>query len=184
MKLSKKTIIISSIIIISLVVLISVMIMARGKINKPENLLKELKNSVDLQIKGFVYTEVGDGKAKWEVKAETATYDKKQNLVVLELVKIKLMTSDGRVYLMKADKGRIITDEKNVEINGNVVISSNDGDRFSTDYIKYNNNEKKFYTDAPVIMENKKMKMTGNGLTIFMKKGELNIPSMVRARIN
>lgn len=185
MKLSKKTIIISSITIVSLVVFVAVLFIVRTNVNnKPKTLLKALQNSVDLQIKGFVYTEVGDAKAKLEVKAETATYDKGQNIAVLELVRIKLITSDGRVFVMKADNGRIITDKKNVEINGNVVITSNDGDRFATDYLKYSDAEKKFYTDAPVIMENKRMKITGKGLTIFMKKGELNIPSMVRARIN
>ena len=74
-------------------------------------------------------------KSKWEVKAETAIYDKKQNLAVLELVQIKLITSDGKVFTMNADKGRIMTDKKTIEIKGNVVITSDDGDRFSTDYL-------------------------------------------------
>jgi hypothetical protein len=33
-------------------------------------------------------------------------------------------------------------------------------------------------------MENKRMKITGQGLSLFMNKGELNIPSMVKAKIN
>jgi LPS export ABC transporter protein LptC len=184
MKLSKKTIIISSIATISLVFLIVLLVMVRVNANKPKTLLKALQDSVDLQIKGFVYTEVGKAKAKWEVKAETATYDKKQNLAVLKLVKIKLITSDGKVFTMNADKGSIMTDKKTIEINGNVFITSDDGDRFSTDYIKYSDTEKKIYTDAPVSMKNKHMEITGKGLTIFMNKGELNITSMVKAIIN
>ena len=77
-----------------------------------------------------------------------------------------------------------MTDKKTIEINGNVVITSDDGDRFSTDYIKYDDAEKKFYTEAPVTMKNKQMKITGKGLVIYMNKGELNIPSMVKAIIN
>jgi LPS export ABC transporter protein LptC len=147
-------------------------------------LLKALQNSVDLQIKGFVYTEVGEANAKWEVKAETATYNKKQNLAVFDKVQIKLTTSDGKVFVMVADKGRMLIKEKNIEIKGNVVINSENGDKFSTDYLNYNDTEKKFYTDAPVTMENKRMKITGRGLALFMNKGELNIPSMVKAKIN
>jgi lipopolysaccharide export system protein LptC len=65
-----------------------------------------------------------------------------------------------------------------------VVITSDTGDKFSTDHLSYNDAEKKFYTDASVTMENKRMKITGQGLSLFMNKGELNIPSMVKAKIN
>ena len=184
MKLSRKTIIISSVVIVSLLVLIAIAAIVRVNVNKPKNLLKVLQESVDLQIKGFVYTEVGEANIKWEVKAEIATYDKKQNLAVLEMVKIKLTTANGKVYEMSADKGQMLTKKKSIEIKGNVIITSDNGDKFSTDHLNYNDAEKKFYTDAPVTMENRRMKITGKGLTLFMNKGELNIPSMVKARIN
>jgi LPS export ABC transporter protein LptC len=183
MKLSKKTIIISSIIIVSIVLLIAVAAIIKINIGKPK-LLKKLQDGIDLQIKGFVYTEVGEANAKWEVKAENATYNKKQNLAVFDRVQIKLTTSDSKVFVMTADKGQMFTDKKNVEIKDNVVIISDTGDRFSTDHLSYNDAEKKFYTDAPVTMENRRMKITGQGLTIFMNKGELSIPSMVKAKIN
>ncbi|MCE5212827.1 MAG: LPS export ABC transporter periplasmic protein LptC [Deltaproteobacteria bacterium] len=184
MKLNKKTIIISSIIVASIVLLIAVAAIIKINVNKPKNLLKELQNSVDLQIKGFVYTEVGENNAKYEVKAETATYDKKQNLAVLDKIQITLTTSEGKIYVIKADQGQMLTDKKNIEIKGHVVIHSEEGYVFTTDYLKYNDAEKKFYTDAPVAMEGKKMKITGKGLTLFMNKNELKIPSRVRATIN
>lgn len=185
MKLNGKTIIISLIIVVS----IALLIIGAGKIkakanNKPSNLLASLQDNVDLQIKGFVYTEVGKAKAKWEVKAESATYDKKQNLAVMDKVQIRLTTSDGKVFTMSADKGRIQTEKKNIEIDKNVVIVSDNGDKFFTDHISYSDAEKKIYTDAPVTMENRRMKMTGRGLILFMDKGELSIPSSIKARIN
>jgi LPS export ABC transporter protein LptC len=184
MKLSRKTIIISLIIVVSIALLIFAATKINSKLNKPKNLLKVLQDSVDLEIKGFVYTEVGKSNAKWEIKAETATYDKKENLAVMNMVKIKLTTTDGKVFTMSADKGNIQTEKKNIEIEKNVVIVSDTGDKFFTDHLSYSDTEKKFYTDAPVTMENKRMKLTGKGLTIFMNKGELNIPSMVKAKIN
>lgn len=155
------------------------------KINetKFKNLVKILPDNVDLQMKGFVYTEVGEGNSQWEVKAKTATYYKKQNLALFDQVQIKLTMSDGKVYLMTGDKGQMLTDKKDVEIKGNVVITSDAGDKFSTDYLKFNDAEKKFYTDAPVIMENKRMKIKGVGLTLFINNGQLNLSSMVKAKI-
>jgi LPS export ABC transporter protein LptC len=166
-----------------MVAVITAVVTVKFNGKKPGNLLKALPD-VDLQIKGFTYTEVGEANAKWEVKAETATYNKKQNLAVFDRVQIKLTTSDSKVFVMSADKGQMLTDKKNIEIKGNVVIISDTGDKFSTDHLNYNNAEKKFYTDAPVTMENKRMKITGVGLTLFMNTGELNLSSMVKAKIN
>ena len=182
--MNKKKIIISSIAVIFLLVLIAFIVMVKVSINKPQNILKTLQDGVDLEIKGFVYTEVGEANTKWEVKAETATYDKKQNLAILDKVQIRLTTADGKVFEMIADKGQIQTEKKDIEIKGNVVINSDSGDRFSTDYIHYSDAQKKFYTDAPVTMENQRMKITGKGMALFMNKGELNIPSSVKATIN
>ncbi|PKN70500.1 MAG: LPS export ABC transporter periplasmic protein LptC [Deltaproteobacteria bacterium HGW-Deltaproteobacteria-12] len=184
MKLSKKKVILT---------LIGIILLAAASIagyvihkisDKPKNILKILPDHVDLQIKDFVYTEVGEANSKWEVKAQTAQFDKKQNLAVFDHVQIILTTAEKKVYVMKGDKGQMLTDKKDIEIKGNVAIVSDSGDRFTTDYLKYSDAEKKFYTDAPVVMENKRMKISGTGLALYMNTGELNLLSAVKARIN
>lgn len=183
MKLSKKTIIISSIIIVFVAVVIAVGAIVKIKQTKSIDLLKALPEQIDLQIKGFVYTEVGEGDSQWEMKADTATYYRKQNLALFDRVRIKLNMPDGKSFLMTGDKGQMFTDKKDVEIKGNVVITSDAGDKFYTDYLNYSDAEKKFYTNAPVSMENKRMKIKGVGLTLFINKGQLNLSSMVKAKI-
>ena len=184
MKLTKKKIFIlsASIIILAAVVTVVVVLMNIGI--KPKNVLKILPDHVDLQIKDFVYTEVGEANSKWEVNAKTAQYYKKQNLALFDQVQIKLTTAENKVYLMTGDKGQMLTDKKDIEIKGNVVITSDSGDRVTTDTLKYSDAEKKFYTDDRVTMENKRMKIKGTGLTLFMNTGELNLSSSVNARIN
>lgn len=172
------------IVTVFLVVLLAVFLIFRDSIHKPRTLLKTLQDNMDLQIKGFVYTEVGESKGKWEVKAESASYDKKQNLAVLDQVRVTVVTADDKKYEMKADQGRIFTDKKNMNISGNVVITSDDGDKFFTEYVRYSDEERKFFTDAPVRMEGRRISITGQGLAIFLNSGELNIPSMVKANIH
>ena len=74
--------------------------------------------------------------------------------------------------------------KKDIQIKGNVVIISDKGDRLSTNYLNFNDAEKKVYTYAPVTIENKKMKIKGTGLTLYIKTGELNLSSLVKAKIN
>jgi len=181
MKLNKKATIISAVIIVALIAVVGTLI--KNSSVRPKNVLKILPDHIDLQIKDFVYTEVGEANSKWEVKADTAQYIKKQNLAIFDKVRAKLTTADGKIYNMTGDKGQMLTEKKDVEIRGNVVIVSGSGDRFSTDYLKYSDAEKKLYTDAPVVMENKRMKLKGVGLTIYMNTGELNLSSLVKARI-
>ncbi|HNY48992.1 MAG TPA: LPS export ABC transporter periplasmic protein LptC [Smithella sp.] len=182
MKLKRKTIILSSL-ILCLTVIIAGFIIQSG-LHKQKIITKALQDSVDLKIKGFAFTEVGATKTKWEVQAETATYDKKQNLAVLEVVQIKLTTSDGKVFVMNADQGVIATDKKFIEIKGHVTLVSDNGYRFYTDYLNYRDAEKKIFTDAPITMENRNIKVTGKGLRLHVDKGEMNIPSAVKATIS
>lgn len=184
MKLSQKTKIISIVLIIFVVITAAALVIKSNIYDKPQNIIKILPDHVDLQIKDFIYTEVGETNSKWEVKADTAKYIKKENLAVFERVKIKLTTSDGKVFIMTGNKGQMNTEKKDLQIKGNVVIVTDKGERFTTDYLNYSDAGKKAYTDAPVTMENKKMKIRGTGLTLYINTGELNLSSMVKVKIN
>ncbi|HNQ18002.1 MAG TPA: LPS export ABC transporter periplasmic protein LptC [Smithellaceae bacterium] len=182
MKLSKKTRIIFSV-AVALVMLMTIAAILSMNRLKPKNHLKISREQVDLEIQGFVFTEVGKNNSKWEVKADSATFQKKQNLAVFEHVRVTLNAADGKVYVMTADKGEMLTDKKDFKVNGNVVITSNEGDKFTTDYLNYSDKQKKFYTDAPVTMENNRIKIKGTGLELFTNTGRLNLSSMVKAKI-
>ena len=181
-KLNKKAKIIAALVFALVIALVVTAIIGISR-GKPENILKALPEQADLEIKGFVFTEVSESGSRWEVRADNATYQTKENLAVFDNVRIKLDTNDGKVYTMTADGGQMLTDRKDIEIKGNVVITSNTGEKFTTDYLNYSDEQKKFYTDAPVTMESERMTIKGTGLTLFVKKGELNLNSMVKAEI-
>ena len=184
MKLSKKAKVISIILIVS--VLAAAVIFAIVQVNggKKANIIKILPNEADVRIQDFVFTEVGQDNIRWEVKAKSAQYQKKENLALFDQVQIKLTMKDGRIFTMKGDKGEMQTEKKDVEIKGHVVITSNEGDQFTTDYLRYSDAQKRIHTDAPVSMVSKRIKMRGVGLSIFMNRGELTVSSGVKAEIN
>ncbi len=150
---------------------------------KKENLVKILPDEADVRIADFFYTEVGKDDLRWEVKAKTAQYQKKQNLALFDQVQMKLITQKGKTFVMTGDKGEMRTDTKDVEIRGRVVVTADTGEKFSTDVLRYNDARKKIYTDAPVLMETSRMKIQGVGLSILMDKGELALASGVKAKI-
>ena len=184
MKITKTTKITAVAIIIAIVAAGAIFTIIKYHGGKKANIIKILPDEADVRIQDFIFTEVGQKNTKWEVRAKTAQYQKKINLAVFEHVQITLTTKEGKVFVMTGDEGRMQTETKDVELKGHVVGTSDTGDRFLTDYLFYNDTQKKVYTDAPVTMDGKKMKIQGVGLSIYIDKGELLLASHVKAKIN
>jgi LPS export ABC transporter protein LptC len=179
MKTKRKTVIIVSI----LTVIASVAaVLAIGLLRSPEKaLLKMMSDRVDLQVKNVHYTEVGDSGMTWEISADTARYQKKENLAFFEKVTVRLVMKDGRVFVMKGDRGRFNTQSRDMEIEGNVGIVSENGDRFATDRLTYRDAEKRVETDRPVVMENGSVRISGVGMIFSLDEKKVTLLSKVRA---
>jgi LPS export ABC transporter protein LptC len=179
MKTKRKTVLIVAI----LTVILSVTaILAIGLRRAPEKaLLKIMSDGVDLQVKNVRYTEVGDSGMTWEITADTARYQKKENLALFEKVKVRLVMKDGRVVVMNGDRGRLNTQSRDMEIEGNVDIVSENGDRFATDRLLYRNAERRIETDRPVVMENGSVRISGVGMILTMDEKKVTLLSQVRA---
>jgi LPS export ABC transporter protein LptC len=179
MKTKRKTVLIVAI----LTVILSVTaILAIGLRRAPEKaLLKIMSDGVDLQVKNVRYTEVGDSGMTWEITADTARYRKMENLALFEKVKVRLVMKDGRVFVMNGDRGRLNTQSRDMEIEGNVDIVSENGDRISTDRLLYRNAERRIETDRPVVMENGSVRISGVGMILTLDEKKVTLLSQVRA---
>lgn len=166
-----------------LVLSVFVALRAVNERKAPQKLLKVMAENIDLQVKNVVYTDVGQSGEKWEIKADTVQYLRKENLALFEKIRVRMLTADGKSFILTGDKGRFQTERKDIEIVGNVEGTSDRGERFTTDKLNYNNAEGKIYTDSAVTMESGQLKIKGTGLTVNMKSGELNLVSRVKAEI-
>lgn len=145
--------------------------------------LKVIDDQVDLYIKDVHYTEVGDSGNRLEINADTATFLKKENQARFERVRMKLILPDGKTYELSADRGRLRTDQKDVELEGNVVILSNRGDRFTTDRLFYVDGEKKIHTPDAVALTNPRFDVQGRGMTLLLKSEHVALTGPVKARV-
>jgi len=146
-------------------------------------LLKIMSDRVDLQVRDVRYTEVGDSGMKWEITADTARYQKKENLALFDRLAVKLIMKDGKTFVMTGDHGRLNTESKDMEIEGNVAIVSENGDRFATDRLRYRNADKVVETDRPVVMENEQVRVNGVGMVVSLEGKRVSILSQVQARL-
>jgi len=173
----------TTLIVVILAVILSVsVILALGLLSSPEKtLLKIMSDRVDLQVKNVRFTEVGASGMKWEITADTARYRKQENLALFEKVKVRLITKDGRVFVMNGDRGRLNTQSREVEIEGNVSVISDSGDHISTDRLLYRDAGKRIETDRPVMMGNKGIRISGVGMILNLDEKKVSLLSQVRA---
>jgi LPS export ABC transporter protein LptC len=179
MKKAKKKVIIA----LALMLVLSLAALLTIGIRKgPENtLLKIMSDRVDIQVRNARYTEVGDSGMKWEITADTARYQKKDNLAFFDKLTARMVMKDGRTFLLTGDRGRFNTDSRDMEIEGNVSISSENGDSFTTDRLRYRNVDKQIDTDREVVMKNKSMRVSGVGMIFSLSGKKVTILSQVRA---
>ena len=143
--------------------------------------LKITSDRVDLQVRKVRFTEVGDSDMTLEITAEVARYQKKEKLAFFEKPTVKLLLKDGRTFTMSGDRGRFNTDSKDIEIEGHVGIVSGNGDRFATDRLRYVNAGKLIESEGSVVMENKRIRVSGVGMTLSLEEKKVALLSQVRA---
>ena len=179
MKTKRKTLLIIA--ILAVILSLAVVLLIGLRMAPEKAFLKIMADKVDLQIKNVRYTEVGDSGIKWEITADTARYLKKENLALFENVTVRLVMKDGQTCVMNGDQGRLDTQSRNMEIDGNVGIVSGNGDRFATDHLRYRNGARRIETDQPVAMENGNVRISGVGMIFHLDESKLTMLSQIRA---
>jgi LPS export ABC transporter protein LptC len=179
----KRSRVVIIILIVSVIGAAAVIFFPEGSKSSKTKLLNILSDKVDLQVRDVLYTDVGASGVKWEVKADSAKYLKNENLVIFDRIRVKLITSDGRVLVMTGDKGKSNTETKDMEVSGNAEIISEKGDRLTTDILKYSGREQRIYTDSAVKLENPRMQVKGVGMSISLVDKDFALLSKVKADI-
>lgn len=177
-KKGRKTLII--VVLAAVLSAVAVVIVSTPK-EKGREPLKIISDHVDLQVRNVHFTEVGDSDMTLEITAEMARYQKKEKLAFFEKPTVKLLLKDGRTFTMSGDRGRFNTDSRDMEIEGHVGIVSGNGDRFTTDRLRYVNAGKLIETEGSVVMENQSIRVSGVGMTLSLEDKKVALLSQVRA---
>lgn len=143
--------------------------------------LKIMPDNVDFQVKDVHFTEVGDPDASWDIKADVARYMKKENLAVFEKVRISMIRNDGRSFTMSGDSARVNTVTKDAEVYGNVVLTSDRGDRITTQKVFYSGKEKKAYTEDEIVLTRPGLNLKGKGMVFYVDEQHVRLLSGVKA---
>jgi len=149
---------------------------------KEEGIHKISTRGADMQLERIRFVEDKHGQKTWELEAKSIQQYQDQNMMMLEDVKVIFYSKDGRSFTVSGNQGKFYQDSKDMELVGDVVLSSSDGYRLKTHSVSYRDSEKKVSTSDPVEIEGELIRLVGRGMLVDMEAKTFKILSQVRTQ--
>ena len=102
-----------------------------------EKLPKISTGGADMRLEKIRFVEDKHGQKTWELEAKSVHQYQDQNMMVLEDVKVTFYAKEGRTFFLTGKQGKVYQDSKNVELEGDVVLTSSDGYQLKTHSVSY-----------------------------------------------
>ena len=165
-------------VVVVFVVAVTVMLVVRSRSARVEP-SGPAPSTADLQIKEVDLEEEAKG-VRWRLKAELALMFDKAGLTQLRKVVANVYQRD-RSWTIVGDEGELDRATNNVQVRGNVVVTSNDGLRLETAVLRWEAEAKRLWTDTPVTLTRSGSTVLGSGLDVRMAEEATTISGPVRA---
>ncbi len=180
-----KIAILMSIVLIVGIVLVSLWVNLRARkaseaVEKPPVVSTE---GADMRMEKVRFVEDKHGQKTWELEAKSVRQYQDQNMMVLEDVKVTFYGKEGRTFFLRGKEGKVHQDSKNMELVGDVVLSSDDGYQLKTHSVSYRHLEKIASTSDPVEIEGEQIRVTGKGMLVNMEAKTFKILSQVKTQL-
>jgi LPS export ABC transporter protein LptC len=137
----------------------------------------------DMQLKKIRFVEDKQGQKTWELEAESVHQYQGQNMMVLEDVKVTFYAKEGRIFYLTGKQGKVYQDSKNVDLLGEVVLTSSDGYQLKTHSASYRHSEKTVSTGDPVEIDGEQIRLTGKGMLVNVEAKTFKILSQVKTQL-
>jgi LPS export ABC transporter protein LptC len=136
----------------------------------------------DLNVKE-VRIEEESGTVRWRLTAEQALIYDEKNAGRTELLRVNVEVDEpDRRWTIVGDEGEYLQKEKKIELRGNVVVTSSDGLRLETAVLRWSGDERRLWTDAPVVLSGRNGVVRGRTLEVAMASDATTIGGRVHAR--
>ena len=165
-------------VVVVFVVAVAVMLVVRSRSARIEP-SGPAPSTADLQIKEVDLEEEAKG-VRWRLKAELALMFDKAGQTQLRKVVAHVYQRE-RSWTIVGEEGELDRSTNNVEVRGNVVVTSNDGLRLETPVLRWEAEAKRLWTDTPVTLTRNGSIVLGSGLDVRMADEATTISGPVRA---
>lgn len=157
-------------------------LLGRRSSERMERIPEVSTGGADMCLEKIRFVEDKHGQKTWELEARAIQHYQDQNLMVLEDVKVKVYLKEGRILVLTGKKGKVHQDSKDMELVGDVVLTSSDGYRLKTHSVSYSHRDKIARSSDPVEIEGEQLRLTGRGMLVEMENKTFKILSQVKTQ--
>lgn len=143
--------------------------------------IKITKTGIDVSIDSLHLIEEEGGKRQWELNASKAEVINSKGITLLKDIQMVFFQKNRENLSLSADTGIIQNDTKNIELSGNIKVSSKQGYRLNTNNLKWTSEHRIIQTDDEIKISGKNLTITGKGMTINIDAEIVEIWSGVKA---
>ncbi len=125
------------------------------------------KKGPQLVIDKFSVTATNAGKMEWIFHAQRAIVFEDKNLIDADGIDIDFFfDKNGKEVSshLTAKKGNVNTKTNDMEVNEDVILTTENGNKLFTEKLKWRSSDQKFFTDERVKVEKKDSILTGVGM--------------------
>ena len=119
---------------------------------------------VGLQEINFV--QVKDGVKLWELKADEVEYQQPKNLVSFKKVVLTYFPKGENLISLVGNLGQLDTQTKNVFIEGEVIISTQEGYELKVPSLYYNNDKREVSSEGAFTFKGPDISLDGQGMAM------------------
>ncbi len=152
-----------------------------GLVSLPEESLSADIDTPAQEIDTFSlegYTQ--QGKKQWQLEGKSA--DVLEDVVKLDRVVAKTYGEEGEINL-KSDKGEYDKKEGRVRLEENVVVTTSEGTKLTTDALFWDAQKEQVTTDRGVVIERDNLTAQGKGAIAFPEIKQVKLNEEVRVEI-
>jgi LPS export ABC transporter protein LptC len=136
---------------------------------------------VGLQEINFV--QVKDGVKIWELKAEAVEYQQTQNLVSFKKVVLTYFPKGETPIKLVGNLGNLNTQNKNILMEGAVVISIPEGYELKVPSLYYRDDKQEVFTEGTVLLTGPGISLEGQGMLMNLESQKVWVNGKVRTTL-
>jgi LPS export ABC transporter protein LptC len=160
---------------VAVATLLTIQLSRRGE----EESVPQMEVEADLTSKNIHLVGDRSGLKGWELEAKKARHFLDENMTMLEGIEAAFYIEKGGVIRLKGDRGKILHQSKDIELQGNVLVFTADGYRLTTNGLHYFNGAKQITSSHRVDITGNGVEITGKGMSIDLVTGKLSMAGRV-----
>ncbi len=147
-----------------------------------EGVQKVSNEKADMSLEKIRLVEDKHGRKTWELEARTVQQSNDDNIMILDEPKVTYYTEEGKIIIVTGTKGKVKQDSKDMELTGNVKLTSSDGYTLRTNSLRYFHQKKEVTTADPVVIEGDQMHLVGQGMHVDLETQTLKVLNRVKTQ--